>query len=73
MKEREATFSVLDLCLDAVNGVAALDVDRDRLARYGFHENLHHCVFLSLSLSLRFDFLSTARCSPVRERGSFIV
>lgn len=51
MKEREATFSVLDLCLDAVNGVAALDVDRDRLARYGFHENLHHCVFLSLSLS----------------------
>ena len=32
---------VLDLLLDAVERVARLDVERDRLARQGLDENLH--------------------------------
>lgn len=35
------TFPVLDLGLDVVDGVAALDLKRDRLPRHRLHEDLH--------------------------------
>lgn len=38
------TLLVLDLSLDIVDGIARLDVERDRLAREGLHEYLHGCT-----------------------------
>jgi hypothetical protein len=35
------TFLVLDLGLDVLDGVAALDLERDRLACQRLHEDLH--------------------------------
>jgi hypothetical protein len=42
------TFFVLDLGLDIVDGVAALDLESDGLAGQGFHEDLHLLCFVSL-------------------------
>ena len=38
MEETGRTFFVLDLGLDVVDGVAALDLERDGLARQGLNE-----------------------------------
>ncbi|BAT01542.1 Os07g0489650, partial [Oryza sativa Japonica Group] len=38
---RRDTFLVLDLGLDIVDGVAALDLEGDGLPRQGLHEDLH--------------------------------
>ena len=38
---RRDSFFVLDLGLDIVDGVAALDLESDGLAGQGFHEDLH--------------------------------
>ena len=46
------TFLVLDLGLDVVDGVAALDLERDRLPRQRLYEDLH-LACLDCSLSLR--------------------
>ena len=35
------TFLILDLLLDALDGVAGLDVQRDGLTRQGLDEDLH--------------------------------
>jgi len=40
------TFFVLDLGLDIVDGVAALDLESDGLAGQGFHEDLHLLCFV---------------------------
>jgi hypothetical protein len=50
-KHGVCTFLVLDLGLDVVDGVAALDLKRDGLPRQRLHEDLH-LASLSLSLSL---------------------
>jgi hypothetical protein len=49
-KHGVCTFLVLDLGLDVVDGVAALDLKRDGLPRQRLHEDLH-LASLSLSLS----------------------
>ena len=46
------TFLVLDLGLDVLDGVAALDLERDRLPRQRLDEDLH-LACLDCSLSLR--------------------
>jgi hypothetical protein len=38
------TFLVLDLGLEGGDGVAALDLERDRLPRQRLHEDLHLAV-----------------------------
>uniref|UniRef100_A0A453GZQ5 Uncharacterized protein n=1 Tax=Aegilops tauschii subsp. strangulata TaxID=200361 RepID=A0A453GZQ5_AEGTS len=40
-RNKELTLLVLDLGLDIVDGVAALDLERDGLARQGLDEDLH--------------------------------
>jgi hypothetical protein len=47
------TFFVLDLGLDIVDGVAALDLESDGLAGQGFHEDLHLLCFASCSKQLQ--------------------
>jgi hypothetical protein len=42
------TFLVLDLSLDIVDCITALDLERDSLPSQGFHEDLH---LASISLS----------------------
>jgi len=43
---RRDSFFVLDLGLDIVDGVAALDLESDGLAGQGFHEDLHLLCFV---------------------------
>merc|ERR1739844_180837 len=38
---RRNTFLVLDLCLDIIDGVGGLDIERDGLPRQGLHKDLH--------------------------------
>jgi hypothetical protein len=45
--EEYSTFLVLDLGLDVVDGVAALDLERDRLPRQRLDEDLHLAVMPS--------------------------
>jgi hypothetical protein len=55
------TFLVLDLSLDVVDGVAALDLEGDGLPRQGFHEDLHLAGTTNsasaLAISLGFAFV----------------
>jgi hypothetical protein len=56
------TFLVLDLSLDVVDGVAALDLEGDGLPRQGFHEDLHLAGTTNsasaLAISLGFAFVA---------------
>ena len=43
---RRKALLVLDLILDAINGVAGLDLECEGLAREGFQEDLHILLFV---------------------------
>jgi hypothetical protein len=63
-----AYLLVLDLGLDVVDGVAALDLERDGLARQRLDEDLH-LASPSLSLGLRTQTSDGGGCAGEQSQG----